>query len=402
VSDAEDILKSKVAHNPRESLYRIELANHYARRGQKSLQSEVIAQLVADPKNFPHAHLDAGDFYFWNKDWAKARSHYAQGAQFDRQLKIVYWKRLVRVDLTTGDRATAQQLLGQILDKKPDDPEAQASLAALRMASNDPQERKLAVADFARLVAGSLASISYRFQYAEALRLNGEVDSARSQYLQVLQKQPGDIASLQNLADISIRGERIDDALEYADRVLALDPANVRASLVRSAALASKGRLSETRSLLNALLKLHSRLREAELQLALVNVEKKHYDDAEKLFRRNYIQGSGDMRALKGLVELYRARHQMDSAVALLQQDLQNEPQSFEVRALLAKTAAEDGKKELAVEEYELVARARPASVAIAMKLGQAYQAMPDPARAVAEFERARNLAPRNALAYSR
>ena len=108
------------------------------------------------------------------------------------------------------------------------------------------------------------------------------------------------------------------------------------------------------------------------------------------------------MRALKGLVELYRARHQMDSAVALLQQDLQNEPQSFEVRALLAKTAAEDGKKELAVEEYELVARARPASVAIAMKLGQAYQAMPDPARAVAEFERARNLAPRNALAYSR
>jgi tetratricopeptide (TPR) repeat protein len=190
--------------------------------------------------------------------------------------------------------------------------------------------------------------------------------------------------------------------LEYADRVLALDPANVRASLVRSAALASKGRLSETRSLLNALLKLHSRLREAELQLALVNVEKKHYDDAEKLFRRNYIQGSGDMRALKGLVELYRARHQMDSAVALLQQDLQNEPQSFEVRALLAKTAAEDGKKELAVEEYELVARARPASVAIAMKLGQAYQAMPDPARAVAEFERARNLAPRNALAYSR
>jgi Flp pilus assembly protein TadD len=68
---------------------------------------------------------------------------------------------------------------------------------------------------------------------------------------------------------------------------------------------------------------------------------------------------------------------------------------------LLAKTAAQAGKNDLAIEEYEQLARAQRQSPEIAVQLGLAHQAKGDLAGAVEEFERARSLAPKNALVYA-
>ncbi len=244
------------------------------------------------------------------------------------------------------------QILDQILKEEPDDSGSRVARAALWMDSNDSRQKKLAVEELKSVVGLAPENVDFRLQYADSLRSTGATEAAREQYALVLQRQPGNLAALEALADLSIRAQRLDDALAYAKRILADHPGDVRASLVRSGALAAKGRFLETRSVLTDLIREHPDLREAQLQMALLDVEQKHYPEAEARFRRYYTPGKGDVRSLEGMVEVYRAQNHLDKAVALLQQDLQKGPQFNQVQALLARIAAQAGMNALAVSEY--------------------------------------------------
>jgi tetratricopeptide (TPR) repeat protein len=400
MADAEAILRRKVAANPKDGRYRIELAGFYARNKRIADARAVLEEMFRDPKTFPQGHLDAGDFYMEGRNWEESRRQYMLGAQEDPKSAVLYWKRIVRAALAMNDRPVAEQYLGQILKQQPDDHEAQVSRADLQMASGDPAQRALAVAEFAKLVEAVPGNAGYHYQYAEALRLAGQSDLARAQYLLTVQSQPNNRAALEILADMSIRSEAIDDALLYADRALALDPGNVRVSLVKSAALASKGRFDATRSLLNAIAKQHPDLRDAQLQLALLDVEEKHYAEAEARFRKYYVPGKGDTRSLEGIVAVFRAQKHLDRAIVLLRQDLEKGPQYDQVRLLLARVAGETGNNDLAVEQYKQLERNQPGSPAIALQLGVACQAKGDLDCAINELERAKHLAPGTAATW--
>jgi tetratricopeptide (TPR) repeat protein len=398
--DAEAILRRKVAKNPKNGLYRIELARFYNRAGRNPEARGVLDTMAGDPKNFPQAYVDIGDYYMESRNWDEARRAFTLGAQKDPKSAILYWRRLVRVALAMNDRSSAEQLLDQILKKQPDDRDSQAALADLQMASGDPRKRTLAVSGFRKLVEAVPDNPGYHYQYAEALRLDGKTDPARAQYLLTLQRQPTNLTALENLADISIRSQAIDDAERYADRALSLDPGNVRVSLVKSAALASKGRFDETRSILSSLARQHPDLREAQLQLALLDVEEKHYAEAEARFRKYYVPGKGDARSLEGLVAVFRAQKRLDRAIVLLKQDLEKGPQYDQVRLLLAEVAYETGNYDLAVEQYRQLQRNQPGSPAIALQLGVACQAQGDLDCAIEEFERAKKMSPGTAATW--
>jgi predicted Zn-dependent protease len=400
MGDAEAILKRKVAKNPKNGLYRIELARFYNRAGRNAEAREILDIMAGDLKNFPQAYVDVGDYYMESRNWDEARRAFTLGAQKDPKSGILYWKRLLRVALAMNDRSSAEQLLDQILKQQPDDRDSQAGLADLQMASGDPPRRALAISGFRKLVDAVPDNPGYHFQYAQALRLDGQTDAARAQYLLTLQGQPANLAALENLAVISIKGQAIADAERYADRALSLDPGNVRVSLVKSAALASKGRFDETRSILSSLARQHPNLREAQLQLALLDLEEKHYAEAEARFRKYYVPGTGDSRALEGLVAVFRAQKRLDRAIVLLRQDLEKGPQYDQVRLLLAGVAHETGDNELAVEQYRQLQRNQPGSGAIALQLGVACQAQGDLDCAIGEFERARKMSPGTAATW--
>ena len=204
-ADAEAMLVSKAARNPKEALYRIELARHYARSGAAAKAADVVTGMLADAKTFPHAGLDAGDFYADQKDWGAAKRYYLQGIQSDPKAKLVYWRRLVPVALASGDAGAARQMLDQILKAQPDDAGSQAARASLRMASADPAQKKLGIAEFKILADKRQDHFEYRLQYAEALGTDGQNEAARAQYLLVLQKQPRNLTALERLAGLSIR-----------------------------------------------------------------------------------------------------------------------------------------------------------------------------------------------------
>ena len=299
--DAEEILKSKAAHNPGQSLCYLELARYYLQTGRRREMAEIVGRVAGSPKEFPRGHLDAGDFYSEQKQWADARGQYEQGAQNGAAYRAECMKRLVRLDLAGGDTAGATALLDRLRRDYPRDLEARSSRAALRLATGDPSEKKAATEEYRKL-ADESGDPEYRFEYAEALRVSGNVEAARAQYVLVLGQKPGHAGALQEMADLGIREGRIEEALRYADQALAEDRGSVRARLVRAAALGAEGRYSETGAILNSLVKEHPEIREAQLQLALLDTAEKRYPQAERRFRQYYNPGKGDVQALEGMV----------------------------------------------------------------------------------------------------
>ncbi len=144
----------------------------------------------------------------------------------------------------------------------------------------------------------------------------------------------------------------------------------------------------------------HPDLREARLQLALLDIEEKRYEEAESQFRKYYVPGKGDARTLEGLVAVYRAQKRLDRALILLRQDLEKGPQYDQVRLLLARVAGEAGNNDLAVEQFRQLSKNQPGSASIAFQLGVACHARGDLDCAIGAFERAKELDPKVAATW--
>ena len=71
-AEAEDILKAKVNHNPKNADYVIQLARHYNRVHNTADMRAALQRLLDDPKNFPQARLWVGDFYLGLRDYPQA------------------------------------------------------------------------------------------------------------------------------------------------------------------------------------------------------------------------------------------------------------------------------------------------------------------------------------------
>ena len=63
IEDAEKILQSKVANNPKQTEYALQLALHYARAQKRTEMAAVLRSLLDKPADHPLAYLQAGNFY---------------------------------------------------------------------------------------------------------------------------------------------------------------------------------------------------------------------------------------------------------------------------------------------------------------------------------------------------
>jgi len=393
-AEAEGILQLKVSNNPKEMPYAIELCEHYWRSGKQQQAQEILNQRFANPQDFPLAHLEAGDFYTRLRNGDEAIRQYEAGMQSSPKEHLVYGKRIASALLSQSKTEEAAKRLDDVLKSFPNDEEATASRAALRLASGKPEEVDRAIGTFQSLTDAHPAKSDYAVRLASAYRLKGDNQAARKQLLALIQKDKTYVPALQALAEISIGEQQMEDATRWSDEVLALDPSNTSARLVRSATLALSGRDAEARSIVTALLRENPDLREANIQMALLHIRQKKYGQAEEILRKHYQPGQGEFRSLKGLAQIYSAQKQTDRAVAMIQDELRKFPDSIEARTLLAESAAEAGKYDLAFEQYQALIVKRPSSVKFVLALAALHQTKAAWDPAIANLEKAASLAP--------
>jgi tetratricopeptide (TPR) repeat protein len=397
-TDAENVLKRKIANNPRNSFFVTQLCRHYWTTGKREQATALLSQITSRPQEFPEGHLDAGNFYAESGDWNDASREYEAGIRGNPKNKLIYQKRLATVFLSAGKRLEAEKILDEVLKDHPEEDDARASRAVLRMAGGTPKDLDQAIADFKPLVEKQPGNLKIAFQLGRAYELKGNEEAAKTQYLAILRFNNSDIPTLDALSHLYLREQRFADAKRYSDMWLAIDTRNPSARLVRSASFAGLGDFDQTEAVLTRLIHDYPKLEGAYLQLGLLETQEKHYDEAEVLFRKHYHSGQGDVRLLKGMLEMYAARGEWDEALAVLKKELDAFPQSAELHRLLAETAARAGRFDLGIEQYQELLQMQPASPDIPLQLGLLYDARGQFDQALAQFQAAQSINPKDAL----
>ena len=398
-AEAEQLLRSQIANNPKQTYPIIQLAGHLQGQKRSKEADELLRSFVANTTDFPAAPLDAGDFYRGAGNQDEAVRLYQLGLASSAQGKPDrtkdYLRRILAVRLSQGHQKETSDAVEALLKQFPNDVDALMTRADLLMSSGNPDEMQKAAVDLADLVKKQPARNDVRENLGRVYRQLGRDQEAQATYREVLQHDPNNRDALREMADFSIRAQKPDEALAYAERLLAIDPKNTGARLVRTAAWALRGRFAEVRAELRRLTTEHPNLTEAWLQTSTLDVEMKNYAEAEQIFRRLDEPGKGDIRALKGLVLVYMTQGQPQKALAVARQDAARS-QDPQVRTLLAGVAAQAGNLDLALATAKQLVADSPDDPSRLTLLGDIYQRRGQLDQAIPAFQQARSKAAGN------
>lgn len=346
--EAESILRAKVANNPLQAEYRLQLAAHYAGLGKQAETDAALRPLLENPKDFPSGHMQVGDFHSRLGNWPEALRQYEQGIAANPANRIVYERRIADALLHEGKLAEAGSMVDRILQNDPKDSYARVARASLLVRSNQPRQVETALGELRKLAAERPADADIQYHLGQAHLAKGELDAAEQDFQRATRLQENYVPAEIALAEINLGKQNYGFAMTQADEILVRFPNDVRAMLVRAAAEIGLERYADARTELKFLLDRAPGFFDGRLQLGLLELAEKNYGAAEQILRSLYQPGRGDPRVLRGLVEISIAQRRFEPALRLLSAEL-NSDRPAEIRQMLLDLASRAGRNEKAV-----------------------------------------------------
>ncbi len=236
---------AKVAANPLQPLYVMELAEHYRRAGKTQQMTATLATLLDDPKKFPQGRLQVGDFYNRAGDREKALAYYKDGTQDGGADKLAYSQRRVITMAAQGRADEALAIAEQMLKDKPHDPEVRILHAMLMT-----QIRKLdsAIQEWQGLVKERSTDPALHFHLGRTMILNGRLEAGRAELREAVRLRADYLAPRMALTSLDLDNGQFQAARQGAEDILAISPDNADALLLRAGALQGLGRYAEARA----------------------------------------------------------------------------------------------------------------------------------------------------------
>jgi tetratricopeptide (TPR) repeat protein len=391
---AEAILKEKVANNPKQADYALQLARYYYSLQRRPEMQAVLAKIVSNPKDFPTGRLKAGQFYMAVRNYDDAIREYQDGIQKDPERKIDYQKAMAEALVAQNRQPEATKVLEEVLKAKPDDEQAQAMRASLLIETGNPQQIQAAVNELQAAVTRTPNNPVWRFNLGRALMANNQPNQARTQFQEAARIQPNYLPARIALAQMFLmRGDNA-GALDNAKEILKIDPRSLPAMLVQAAALANTGRGGEARAILDQATKAHPESRDAAIDLAILDLNEKRFKEAENAFLELQKKYPTDLRGILGLSETYAAQKQYDKGMALLQAELARQPNRSELHVAIGNLAYRAQKYDLAISQYEGLLKTNSQAGDVWLRLGDSYRLKGDVQSAIRCFRKATELRP--------
>jgi tetratricopeptide (TPR) repeat protein len=401
-AQAEAILVQKVANNPSDSRSIVQLAAHYAQAKKPVEMVAALNQLIERPKDFPGRFFLLGDFYAGLRNWDEANRWFETGVKDDPKNTREYQKRLVVVYINQQRRQEALDLLGRLIQQRPNEWALRIERAEIWMAGKDKQEIQKAITECQVLVTSLSRDPRMKFLLGRAYFEKGDKDAAGKAFAQAAAQARLFLEPRIALAGIDRETANFKETVRLADEILAVDPNNFSGRLLHASGSRGLGNLDVAERELEALAREAPESPDVQLELGLVSLARKQYAAAERMFTSLYQSSRSDVRALAGLAEVYLAEGQGDHAVQMVTAEVNRLPNSLEMRELLAATALNAGKRNLALEQYQKLAQMAPDNAQYFVVLADLFREKSDYGNEVAALEKASKLAPENAVVAGR
>jgi tetratricopeptide (TPR) repeat protein len=392
-ADAESVLRAKVNNNPKNASYVLQLARHYSRAHAPEEMTGALQRLLDDPKDFPQAALWVGDFYLGLRKYPEAISYYRQGANAnpEAKTKVIYQIRNVMALLSQGKKEEAARFAEQVKNEHPKDNAALRVHADILLDSGKRESADTAVQEFQALTSQNPGDGSLRLQLGRACRLKGDLEGARTQFLEVTRQRSDLLQARFQLAEIDLIQHRPQEAVKQANEILRTQPSNRRARLLYASGLIQAGDGETARAVLTQLTKDFRQDPEPRLQLGFLALAEKHFARAIDILSK--YRASGDTRIFAALANAYMYEKQFDQARAVLNEGLAKRPGSSDLLEQLARTEALDGHYDLALAQFQKLLISDPASTVLLRHLAEVCDLQGDHARAIAFYQQAHRVA---------
>ncbi|MEO5922735.1 MAG: tetratricopeptide repeat protein [Bryobacteraceae bacterium] len=396
-AEAEALLRLKTENNPNNSDFVLQLATHYASLREIAKMDQTMA-LLNDEKRFPTGHLSAGDFYYLRlREFDRAKGQYEAGLTAVPKDKATYQKRLVELYAATNRNDEANKILAQVLKDTPDDSEAVAMRAAMRLTTGNRDEVNLAVNDLQGLVSKTPGNHLLHFNLARALLAKGDVEPARLQLEETIKLRADFVQAHEFLARIYLSRNDATKALQESDTILKLDSKNLGGHLARSSALLLLQEKDKAREELDYVMKMYPQNADARYQVGFLAWQDKDYAKAAQLFGDLHKNSPKDIRGLVGVVETLAGQGNIAGAIKEMEAASNAEPDRRDLRIALGNLNVRGEHYEEAIKQYNAVLAKDPRAADVLFKLAETYRRKGDLNQAIDAFRKSSQAAPNDA-----
>ena len=255
IVEAENILKAKASDNPKQGDYILQLAEHYYRVHKLVEMNSTLQRMLDDPKDFPKAQLQAGDFYIRGpRNFPEAVLHYQEAERGNPEDSIVSRKRITDALLAQAKKEEALGVVEQILKEQPTDEEARRVRANLWLDSGKPESVDKALSELQALAKVHPEDANLWFRMGEGNLLKGDLEAARSQFQEAVARRKDFMQARYQLAAISLSQHRANDALQQTAEILKTQPKDPRVRMLHALALTGTGNQAQARAELTQLI----------------------------------------------------------------------------------------------------------------------------------------------------
>jgi tetratricopeptide (TPR) repeat protein len=387
--DAENILKLKVANNPGQADFILELARYYAAASKPAEMQATLQRMLDRSADFPDSRMRVGDFYSSLGKLDQAARLYQEGLAASPKNPVSWRKRLIPLLAAQRKFPEALQQVDTLLKARPDDPESKLVRAQIWLEEGKPENLDPAIVELRAQIHLKPREPVLHYQLGLALSRKDDRVGTLREWTAAAGMNRSYLPPRFALASLELSQGRPQEALQKSEEILAVEPANPAARLLNAVCLTSAGRFSEARNKLNRLISDFPQSPNARYQLGVLAISERKYGEAEDIFRELQKNVAGNPKVIAGLVDAYRGQNQSGRAMQLLQDELKRSSNAQPLRGLLARFAADWGNPDLAIEQYRQMLLADPKSVDIRLAMGQAYETKGDYASAVPVFEKA-------------
>ena len=396
--DAEGLLKSAIANNPKNDEFRRTLAGFYHTMNRPADMDKELNAIKARVKENEQAYLQVGDFYLAIGNPDEAIRQYREAIQATPKLKIDSEKRIIEALIRQGKRDEAVQLNSQVLKENPKDPDARGFAASQLL---DSGQITKALADLQAVVNTAPENFVARFQLGRAFAAAGQTEQARQQFSQVVKQMPGYLSARIALAELQLSRHENEACIQSTNEIFALDHESEAARLVQAAALAEMKRFDESRRLLDAALKRNPNSAQGLFQLGSLNLSLQKYNEAEDAFRKSYALNPSKIRPLVGIAKSLAARNRMNEAIQTLADESKKHPQRADLRMALASFETSGGKPDAAIADLQaamatLDRKDQKTASEVQFQIAEIYRSKGDMKNAIAWLRQAKDSQPDN------
>jgi tetratricopeptide (TPR) repeat protein len=441
---AEDVLRQHVHADPASAEAVTSLANFLVSAHRYAEAESVIRTLLDDKKRFPASYDLVAEFYLRHGHYDESLREFQLGEKEDPAHALQYQEGRAKVLALSGNTGAALAMARDLSKKDARNRSASELYASLLLETG----RSNALEEISRLVAANPAIPALHVDLGRAYYASGNQQRALREFLEAIQAQRTEDQSKAWSVDFSSddqktdgerreeqdrrelggrvyeqattyaaeihenRGEYGEAALE-AERVLSSSPFDWQARLLNDRALIGMNQVDKALADLQYIVKTVPSLADAKLTLGTLYVTQRQFDKALEQFQAVYQSKPPDMRGFLGIQTVKVESGQAGEALQSLQAQVTQHPGDLFWLAQLAdlqlkvamtqKRANGNDSQQLlrqAAANFRRLLKTGADLANIWVKLGNVDQLSGEQEQALASYETAGNIDPKNLAAF--